>query len=141
LILVEQELLRARWRRTLAELGLDRTSRDDFGMGGLAGRLHSVTVQLVLLPADPEGDVIAFDERFTSWLGDQRRFDLDGLILDLPHNTMRTCMPSHSLTGTAGIRGAPTTASTGPAFWSSGLGGLQGGGLATATRSKAVSSV
>ena len=90
MILVEQELLRARWRRTLAEFGLDRTSRDDFGMGVLAGRLQTVTVQLMLLPADPEADVIDFDEKFASWLGDQRRFDLDGLLLDLPPNVRRT---------------------------------------------------
>jgi len=56
--IADVELRRARWRRALRREALDTTARDDFAVAGLASRLRAPSVQLLLLPADPEADVI-----------------------------------------------------------------------------------
>jgi hypothetical protein len=86
----EQELQRARWRRALARFGLARSGDDAFAMGGLAGRLDNVSVQMVLLPGDPETEAVHITEGFSSWLEAQRALDLDGLIVQLPSSPRRT---------------------------------------------------
>jgi hypothetical protein len=86
----DQELLRARWRRTLDTLALDQINRKDFAMSALARRLREVTVQLVLLPADPEANVVSINDSFASWLEGQRRVDLDGTTCALPETQRRT---------------------------------------------------
>jgi hypothetical protein len=88
--LEEQELQRARWRRSLARFGLEQTGSDAFAMGGLTGRLDSVSVQMLLLPGDPEAEAIRITEAFSSWLEAQRSLDLDGLVVQLPSSTRRT---------------------------------------------------
>lgn len=93
--LLEQEALRARWRRALDGLVLDRTERDDFGRSILARRLRNITVQMALLPADPEANVVSIDETFSSWLDEQRVVDLDGVSFTLPQVQRRT---AHALT-------------------------------------------
>jgi hypothetical protein len=62
----DQELLRARWRRALHKLALDRITRDDFGRSTLAQRLNAVTVQLALLPGDPEANVVSINASLDS---------------------------------------------------------------------------
>jgi hypothetical protein len=47
-------------------------------------------VQLVLLPADPEGNNLQFDETFISWLDEHRVIDLDGSPFPLPPVQRRT---------------------------------------------------
>lgn len=72
------ELQRARWRRALRLEGLDTTSRDDFAVAGLASRLRSPSVQLLLLPADPEADIIPFDGGLWAWVKDFQVVNVDG---------------------------------------------------------------
>lgn len=90
----ERELLRARWRRTLALHALDQDDREDFAQGGLAGRLRHLTTQLLLLPADPEANPIDFDETFTEWFRTRAVIQLDHTGVRLPSNVRRT---AHSL--------------------------------------------
>lgn len=88
--MMEQEVQRARWRRALEVFGLDRAERDDFAMGGLVPRLDTVSVQMLLLPADPEADVVEITDGFSSWLEAQRSLDLDGVTVQLPQSARRT---------------------------------------------------
>jgi hypothetical protein len=88
--LEEKELQRACWRRALARFGLERTGDDTFAAGGLVGRLDSVSVQMLLLPGDPETEAVSITDAFSSWLEAQRSIDLDGVILQLPSSTRRT---------------------------------------------------
>ena len=88
--LSDQEILRTRWRRQLQELAVDTTARNDFGQGSLSRRLSHVTVQLVLLPADPEGNMLHIDDSFSSWLDEHRVVDLDGSPYTLPSIQRRT---------------------------------------------------
>ena len=100
--LVETELLRARWRRTLERHRLDRTDREDFAEGGLASRLQSVTTQLLLLPADPELDVIAFDPALSAWLEKRRSLPLDTGEVTIGLNIRRTAHAIALVDGYAG---------------------------------------
>lgn len=86
----DHEILRTRWRRNLQGLALDSTARHDFGRSSLSRRLSEITVQLVLLPADPEADVVPIDDSFCSWLDEHRVVDLDGSPFMLPQVQRRT---------------------------------------------------
>ncbi len=55
------EFRRARWRRALRREALDTTTRGDFAVAGLASRLRAPSIQILLLPADPEADCIRID--------------------------------------------------------------------------------
>lgn len=88
--LADQEVIRGRWRRQLGDWALDTTTREDFGRGRLSRRLQDVTVQLALLPPDPEGNLLQIDESFSAWLVEHRYLDLDGSILALPATPQRT---------------------------------------------------
>jgi hypothetical protein len=79
----DHELIRSRWRRALEKLRLDRADRDDFALGGLADRVRTVTVQLAVLPADPEKDWVTIDGDFWPWFDQQKAFQLHGRRLDL----------------------------------------------------------
>lgn len=81
--LADTELLRARWRRALDRHALDRTSRDDFGLGGLATRLRSPSVQLLLLPPDPEAEALHIDSELWAWLEAHQSVDVDGCAIRL----------------------------------------------------------
>jgi hypothetical protein len=72
------ELQRARWRRALRREALDTTARDDFAVTGLASRLRSPSVQLLLLPADPEADVIRIDDDLWVWTKNFQVVNVDG---------------------------------------------------------------
>jgi hypothetical protein len=86
----DHELLRARWRRALRSLALDSITREEFGLSTLARRLSTVTVQLVLLPTDPEANVVSVNDSFASWLDAQRDTALDGTTFKLPSTLRRT---------------------------------------------------
>lgn len=87
--LVQTEFQRARWRRALHRLAIDRDDREDFAERGLASRLRDITVQLVLLPSDPEATHVIIDDDLSA------RFRRTGIALDrvrvaLPTNERRT---------------------------------------------------
>lgn len=86
----DHEILRTRWRRNLQSLALDSTARNDFGRSRLSQRLSEITVQMVLLPADPEANVAHIDDSFCSWLDEHRAVDLDGRTFMLPQVQRRT---------------------------------------------------
>lgn len=69
------ELQRARWRRTLKELALDTTARDDFMLGGLTNRLANPTVRLLILPSDPDAVAIDIDDSLWAWLKNSEVFE------------------------------------------------------------------
>lgn len=75
------ELLRARWRRTLASHALDTTQRDDFGHGPLAQRLKSVSAQVLLQPKDPDSIALELDDNLWAWLDQHTKVDLAGRTL------------------------------------------------------------
>lgn len=84
--LAEIELIRARWDRALRSYALDTLDRDDFASGGLTRRLEIPTVQLVMLPPDPERDVIALDDDLVAWLQERRDVTLEDHSLRLGNN-------------------------------------------------------
>jgi hypothetical protein len=62
------ELRRARWRRALQAEGFDTVDQDDIALRGLAARLRTPSVRLLLPPGDPEGEPIAIDDEFWAWV-------------------------------------------------------------------------
>lgn len=88
--IADHELIRARWRRALDAAALDRHNRKDFGLSALGQRLRATTVQLILLPVDPEGDTVTIDDSFAEWLTEQRTVDLNGTTFTLPQTQRRT---------------------------------------------------
>jgi hypothetical protein len=61
------EVYRRRWRRARSRLRLIDTEADDFGTGGLGRFVEDVGVRLLILPADPEANVVEFDNDFWTW--------------------------------------------------------------------------
>lgn len=88
--LADTELIRARWRRTLDRHGLDNVRRSDFGGVGLATRLESLTVQAVLLPADPERDALWFDGDFWDWFKAEQEMKVEGRGVRFGYQTFPT---------------------------------------------------
>jgi hypothetical protein len=88
--LADEELQRARWRRTLYAFRMESSTPDDFAMGGLASRLSNVTTQVLLLPGDPERQAITFDDSFSAWLEANRTIDLGTTTVALPMTVRRT---------------------------------------------------
>lgn len=88
--LADIELQRARWSRTLLKNALDTIDRSDFARGPLAGRLHSVTVQSVILPADPEAESVAIDNDLWKWLDTQMVVDIEGRSIRLGNQKFPT---------------------------------------------------
>lgn len=76
--LADTELLRARWRRALSQHAVDTVGRKDFGLSPLAVRLRMATVQMLLLPTDPESDVLQLDEDLWAWLAAETPVDVGG---------------------------------------------------------------
>lgn len=64
--IVERELQRTVWRRYRDTLCLVDASDPRFGAAGLAERVHEPSMRMLVLPADPERNLIAFDEEFWS---------------------------------------------------------------------------
>jgi hypothetical protein len=81
--LPETELLRARWRRALERHALDIVDRADFGVGGLSTRLRTSTVQLLLLPSDPEAEALQIDDGFWAWLEAHKDVEIEGWAVRL----------------------------------------------------------
>ena len=76
--IVDSELLRTRWRRTLDLHALDDVRRTDFALGGLATRLRESTVQVLLLPVDPEAEALHIDDALWAWLEAQKSVAVGG---------------------------------------------------------------
>ena len=55
---------------------MDDTSREDFLLGGLSNRLADSTARLLLLPEDPDREVVSFDPEFWERLTDLRTIQL-----------------------------------------------------------------
>ncbi len=72
------ELRRARWRRALRREALDTTARGDFAVAGLASRLRAPSVQMLLLPADPEADRIRIDDDLWAWTSNFQVVNVEG---------------------------------------------------------------
>lgn len=74
----ELELVRARWRRAREIIGLTDPRSDDFAQGGLAAHVEDVGIRFILLPADPEGVPIPFEEDFWEWWMQDRPNPFEG---------------------------------------------------------------
>lgn len=68
----DTELMRARWRRHLDVLALDKGTRSDFASAGLAGRVDRLVSRLILLPSDPDCERWEFDDAFWKQLEGHR---------------------------------------------------------------------
>lgn len=79
--LADTELLRARWRRTLDLNALDDARRSDFAFAGLATRLREPTVQVLLLPPDPDADALQIDDPLWAWLEAQKVVAVEGRMV------------------------------------------------------------
>ncbi|CAN5871141.1 hypothetical protein BH23ACT5_BH23ACT5_06750 [soil metagenome] len=84
--LADVELVRTRWRRALTRFALDADDREDFASGGFTSRLEIPTVQLVLLPADPQQNVVVLDDDLLAWLRERRDVTLKDYRLRLGNN-------------------------------------------------------
>jgi hypothetical protein len=89
----DTELLRARWRRVLKRHAIDTINRDDFVVGGLAARLQTPSVQLLVLPADPEVEVLHLDDALWAWLEAQKSVNIDGRVIRFGD---RRCPTAHA---------------------------------------------
>lgn len=76
--LADLEHLRARWRRALERERLDTIDRSDFALGPLARRLRTCSIQVILQPADPDADVVRFDDELWRWLEEHGTRVVDG---------------------------------------------------------------
>jgi hypothetical protein len=86
-------LLRTRWRRVLERHAIDTVNRDDFALGGLATRLQTPSVQLLVFPADPEAEVLHLDDALWVWLEAQKSVDVDGRAIRFSD---RRCPTTHA---------------------------------------------
>ena len=79
--ILETELRRARWRRSLETEAIDRIDREDFGQGGLGSRVEDRYARLLLLPSDPDTECVEFDDKLWEWLQTHKSMALgDGEI-------------------------------------------------------------
>lgn len=62
-----REIHRSRWRREREKLGLMDVRQEAFAKGGFGQYVPNLTVRLVVLGADPERELINFDNEFWSW--------------------------------------------------------------------------
>lgn len=65
--LEDLELRRTRWRRARRALHLDDTACSEFGRGGMSINAGEIPVRILILPGDPESDVIGMDDEFLDW--------------------------------------------------------------------------
>lgn len=81
---------RARWaayrqrRRLVDEVG------DGFARGGLGGLVEDLDVRVLVLPADPDLDVVSLDGQTLGWLTQQRDSPYGGRASDWGHRTRAT---------------------------------------------------
>ena len=62
-----QELQRERWRRQRDRLSLLDPQGADFGTRGLAVKIASPTLRFLILPGNPENELVEFDATFWQW--------------------------------------------------------------------------
>lgn len=58
---------RERWRQSRMNLGLHDPEAENFAEGRLPLPVRDLCIRFVILPADPEADVVEFDEEFWAW--------------------------------------------------------------------------
>lgn len=85
-----RELFRTRWRRTREALKLVDPQREDFASGGLGRCVEHLTARLVILPRDPEQDVVEFDQNLWSWLRSEFESPFAGQPTDWGRHTLPT---------------------------------------------------
>jgi hypothetical protein len=61
------ELYRERWRHARRGWRLHDPEAEDFGTGGLARRVANLSVRVLALPPDPEGDLVPVDQQTITW--------------------------------------------------------------------------
>jgi hypothetical protein len=88
--LIERELIRARWTRALDRHGIDRIDRDDFAGRGLAIRLRTPSVQILLLPADPDSELLEVDDVLWAWFENQKTVSIEGRPIRFGHQKIPT---------------------------------------------------
>lgn len=66
------ELRRARWRRVRSALLLSDPMSEDFATSGLARHVEDPRVRFLVLPADPDRSVLAFNSEFWEWWKTER---------------------------------------------------------------------
>lgn len=67
------DVYRERWRRARDSLRLVDTEAGRFGTGQVHSAAGKIPARLVILPADPEGHLIDFDEEFWAWWSKESR--------------------------------------------------------------------
>ena len=76
--LADIELLRTRWRRALERHALNPLDRDDSPSGVSRPRLQEPSVQLIILPTDPEVECLHLDDALWAWLEAHKSVNIDG---------------------------------------------------------------
>jgi hypothetical protein len=77
-----REIHRSRWRREREKLVFTDVGQANFANGVLGQYVPNLTVRLVVLPADPERELIEFDKEFWSWWKTNHENPLDGQPYD-----------------------------------------------------------
>lgn len=72
------DVIRERWTRFRASLGLVNTELEDFGRGGLASRVKDPAARVLVLPSDPALDVLDFNPVFWEWWAQERQNPFEG---------------------------------------------------------------
>lgn len=61
------EVHRRRWREARRALHMEDPECEEFGRGRIPGVAEEIRARLLILPADPEGHCIRFDQSFWEW--------------------------------------------------------------------------
>lgn len=64
--IIERERQRSVWRRHRSSIHLTDPFDPNFGRGGLATRVEQVSLRVLILPSDPEAELVTFSEDFWS---------------------------------------------------------------------------
>ena len=72
----EVELQRSRWRRARKSLRLVDEEDECFATGGLGQRVPDLVARLLVLPFDPEANLVSFDAGFWEWWTSERQTPL-----------------------------------------------------------------
>lgn len=81
---------RARWAAYRQHQGLVEQSGEGFAQGGLGGLVEDLDVRLLVLPADPQADVVPLDGETLSWLKQQRDSPYGGGAVEWGHRSRAT---------------------------------------------------
>lgn len=66
--ILEVEARRARWERYRSRLGMTWDAGDGFALGGLGAHVTELDARVLVLPADPDANVISLDGERERWL-------------------------------------------------------------------------